>query len=100
MGLQYRWRFSEPAEQLSVYMENLRDGMRVFDASLSLRAQPLNAWTLARCLLAFPFMTVRVVVQIYWQALRLLLKKAPFQPHPATQTSPQGPTTKNQSRKP
>ena len=50
----------------------------------SLRAEPINAGTLARCLLVFPFMTVRVVVQIYWQALRLLLKKAPFQPHPAT----------------
>jgi DUF1365 family protein len=88
MALQYRWRFGEPAEQLSVYMENLRDGTRVFDASLSLRAEPINAKTLARCLLVFPFMTVRVVVQIYWQALRLLLKKAPFQPHPATNDGP------------
>jgi len=100
MAMQYRWRFGEPAEQLSVYMENLRDGMRVFDASLSLRAEAINAGTLARCLLGFPFMTVRVVAQIYWQALRLLLKKAPFQPHPATNASPQGFITKNQSRKP
>ena len=84
MTLQYRWRFNEPGERLQVYMENLRDGVRVFDASLNLQSQPINSRVLARCLLGFPFMTVRVVVQIYWQALRLLLKKAPFQPHPAT----------------
>lgn len=84
MTLQYRWRFNEPDKRLQVYMENLRDGQRVFDASLSLQAEPISSGVLARCLLGFPFMTVRVVVQIYWQALRLLLKKAPFQPHPAT----------------
>jgi DUF1365 family protein len=28
-------------------------------------------------------MTVRVLALIYWQALKLLLKKAPVHPHPA-----------------
>ena len=83
MDQQYRWRFSAPGERLTVYMENLRDGQRVFDASLDLAARPITSASLARCLLRFPLMTVGVVGRIYWQALKLLLKKATFHPHPA-----------------
>ena len=83
MAQAYRWRFGEPGERLSVYMENLEDGKRVFDASLDLAARPITHATLAGALAAFPFLTLRVLAQIYWQALKLLLKKAPFHPHPA-----------------
>ena len=83
MDQQYRWRFSPPGERLTVYMENLRDGQRVFDASLDLAARPINSASLAHCLLRFPLVTVGVVARIYWQALKLLLKKATFHPHPA-----------------
>jgi DUF1365 family protein len=83
MQQHYRWRFGEPGERLAVYMENLKDGQRVFDASLDLAARPISSASLAGCLVRFPCMTLTVVAQIYWQALKLLLKKAPFHPHPA-----------------
>jgi uncharacterized protein len=83
MAQHYRWRFSEPGDRLAVYMENLQDGQRVFDASLDLAARPLDGPGLARCLATYPLMTVAVLARIYWQALRLLLKKAQFYPHPA-----------------
>ena len=83
MDQQYRWRFSAPGDRLTVYMENLRDGQRVFDASLDLAARPINSASLAGCLLRFPLVTVGVVARIYWQALKLLLKKATVHPHPA-----------------
>ena len=82
MDQQYRWRFSAPGERLTVYMENLRDGQRVFDASLDLAARPIHSASLAHCLLRYPLVTVGVVARIYWQALKLLLKKATFHPHP------------------
>jgi hypothetical protein len=83
MGQQYRWHFSEPAGRLAVYMENVQDGRRVFDASLELQARPIDARGLAGALLRYPLMTALVAWRIYWQALRLLLKKAVFHPHPA-----------------
>jgi hypothetical protein len=79
----YDWRFSVPGSSLSVHMENLAAGQRVFDATLVLRRAPLTGPVLAGALMRYPWMTARVVVGIYWQALRLWFKGAPFFPHPA-----------------
>ena len=60
------------------------EGDKVFDATLSLAAQPLTAGNLNRYLLRYPFMTAKVGLAIYWQALRLYFKGVPVYSHPAT----------------
>jgi DUF1365 family protein len=62
-------------------MENHRQGTKVFDATLALERRPLTGASLARALAFFPLMTAKVVVAIYWQALRLLAKRLPFYNH-------------------
>ncbi|MEY4760524.1 MAG: hypothetical protein RLZZ200_380 [Pseudomonadota bacterium] len=79
----YRWRFGEPAQDIAVHMDNLEDGQPVFDATLVLHREAITTGALARVLLRFPASTVRVLAAIYWQALRLWLKRIPFHPHPA-----------------
>jgi DUF1365 family protein len=82
MDVDYDWRFSTPGGTLAVHMRSRRHGLDVFDATLVLRRRPITGASLARVLVRYPAMTARVVAGIYWQALRLWMKGAPFHPHP------------------
>jgi len=82
MDVEYDWRFAVPGERLGVHMANSRDDEQVFEATLALRRTGISGWSLARVLVTFPWMTARVIGAIYWQALRLWLKRCPFYSHP------------------
>jgi len=83
MDIDYDWRFGVPGRKLAVHMQNMRDGDKVFDATLSLEQRPVSGANLASVLVRFPFMTARVIAAIYWQAFRLLMKRTPLYTHPA-----------------
>lgn len=82
MDVAYDWRFNAPGEMLTVHMENAREGRKIFDATLVLEREEITARSLARALAGYPLMTLRVMVAIHWQALKLWLKGAPVHDHP------------------
>lgn len=87
MDQQYAWRLSDPGDRLLVHMENESGGKRVFDATMVLNRIELNKVNRTRVLMRYPFMTGKVVAAIYWQALRLWLKRVPFHTHPKKSTA-------------
>lgn len=82
LDYQYEWLFSFPHERLYVHMKNWRDGACHFTATLDLTKQDFSHKNLRKALLDYPFMTLKVLLAIYWQALRLWFKKTPFHAHP------------------
>ena len=82
MDIHYDWRFREPGDSLQVHFIDYQGGEKLFDASLGLHRREITRSSLTRVLIRYPMMTGKVVAMIYWQALRLLLKKTPFFTHP------------------
>jgi DUF1365 family protein len=82
MDLGYDWRFTVPRANLAVHMENTRNGEKLFDATLALQRREICTASLARALAVYPLMTTKVIAAIYWQALRLWTRQAPFHTHP------------------
>ena len=87
MDMRYHWRSSTPDRRLVLHLANTDDGIRVFDASLSLSARPMTARNLNRTLWRYPLMTAKIAAAIYWQALRLFIKGTPLYSHPNNKPS-------------
>jgi DUF1365 family protein len=87
MNIHYDWRFREPDDSLQVHMIDYQGGEKLFDASLTLHRREITRPSLTRVLIRYPMMTGKVITMIYWQALRLTLKRIPFVPHPKKRES-------------
>lgn len=84
MDMDYRWRCSPPGDRVLVHMENFRGGRLQFDATLALTERHEFPSAAAYLLpLRRPFMTVKVVAWIHWQALQLWRRRTPFFAHPS-----------------
>ena len=109
MNMMYRWKGSVPGANLmyslasftvsetenpgrpvesqlvSVNAETTHS--RQFDSGVNFKRIEITSASLNRVLWRYPWMTGKVALAIYWQALRLWFKRIPFVPHPNKQSN-------------
>lgn len=87
LDMSYFWHVKPPCNEnnkLVINIENKRIDFegniteKVFDASLVMNKQPLTKTNLSKVWCQLPIMTIKVVFSIYWQALRIFMKRIPF----------------------
>lgn len=85
MDMHYQWKITQPGDTLSLAMNCIRDD-KEFSAGINMKKMSLNSRSLSSVMKRTPSMTIKTVAGIYWQALKLLLKRTPVYSHPnATQ---------------
>lgn len=80
IDMTYHWRIAQPDKKISLQLICSKQNKH-FEASLDLTRRPLNSSELKRMLLSIPSMTIKTVVGIYWQALKLFVKRVPIYTH-------------------
>lgn len=83
MDIEYHWTLTAPAGTLSLAIECWSARGRMMTAGIRMRRVELSGASLRRFALRVPPMFVVTLGGIYWNALRLRLKGAPYHPHPA-----------------
>jgi DUF1365 family protein len=84
----YRFQIVPPAEKVALVIHEEEAGLPVLDASFTGKHRAISDGALLAMLLAYPLMTLKVVVAIHFEAVRLMLKGVPCHPHsPARKAS-------------
>jgi DUF1365 family protein len=87
MEQEYRWQIEPPGERVRIRIEVSDRRGHIFDATIQLQQQPLTTAVARAQLLKKPLMTGFILAAIYWQALRLYLKKVPYVPYMKKESS-------------
>ena len=84
MDMTYNIKIAFSEEDLNISIKNTKDKSCVFYAGLTLSKKEINKRNMLSVLVQYPFMTAKTIVAIYYQALKLWLKRVQFVPHPKT----------------
>jgi DUF1365 family protein len=82
MSARYAFRVRVPEEELFIAINESGPDGPILVATHRGRRMPLDDARLLRCFLAYPFLTLKVLGGIHWQALKLWLKGAQFHSRP------------------
>jgi uncharacterized protein len=78
----YRFTISEPGTRLRVAIHETRDGAPLMGATLAAEQRTLSDAQLLSHVLRMPWMTLKVMLGIHWEALKLWLRGARFHTKP------------------
>ena len=84
LDMQYRWRLTTPGQKVKVNIDNIDlNDNKLFAVSMRLDKTNITTIELGKSWITLPFSVIKVLCLIYWQALKLLLKRLPLHSHAA-----------------
>src|ERR1700761_1357371 len=79
----YQFRIRPPGDNVAVAILEEEAGQAILNASFAGERRPLNDGMLLKMLFGYPLMTLKVVLAIHYEAVRLMLKGVRRHPHRA-----------------
>ncbi len=77
--VEFDFQLALPTDKLNIRIDDYKEGRRFFIATLTGVKKKLTQFQLIWYAIRFPFITVKVITLIHWQAMLLWLKKIPYQ---------------------
>ena len=81
LDMTYRWKISAPNDHCFIQLAAETD-KKDFVAGMKLTRTGLNREQIKRVITTTPVMALKIISGIYWQALKLFIKRTPFYGHP------------------
>lgn len=81
LDMTYRWQINPPQQDCFIQLAAETE-QKDFVAGMKLSRSPLNREQVKRVIKTTPVMAVKIIGGIYWQALKLFIKRTPFYGHP------------------
>lgn len=78
LDLEFEFRLQTPTERLAVYVDDWEGQEKQLVSALTGKRQPLNAVNLAKFTVKYPLITLKIILLIHWEALRLWWKRIPW----------------------
>ena len=87
MNMDYSFKVKAPTDRIEISInETDKNGPLLF-ASFSGKNKKLNKWTILRLFFFYPFMTIKVIAGIHWEALKIWGKGIPLVKKPPPPTN-------------
>jgi uncharacterized protein len=89
--MSYHWVSTAPSEQLVIHMENHQASAtgdsKHMDATMTLQRKVWSSSAVNHIIGLQPWAAIKVPLAIYWQAIKLFIKRVPFYSNPHTDTT-------------
>jgi len=79
----YRFKFDYNPEKIKVFIDYFSEDKLMLQTSLNVDCKTLSDWQLIKAFFAIPFLTLKVIILIHYQALKIVFKGIKYIKKPA-----------------